>query len=335
MKNQIMMSHSYRWGILGLGRIAHKVASDIKHVEGAILYAVASRSLEKAKAFAGDFKAEKAYGSYIDLVKDPEVDIIYVATPHAFHFEHVLLGLQHHKAVLCEKPIAVNVDQLNQMIFEAKRTNSFLMEGLWTNFMPHLKKVYDLTQQETYGKCIKIEADFSFKAEFDAEARLFNKSLGGGALLDIGIYPVYLALKLLGVPQNIKANAQFSKTGVDVSNTIDFEYPSGAVALLSSSFAKSTPSKARVYFERASIEFGSRFHNTDQLTITTEAGEEHLDFHYLPNGFQFEIQHVHDCLERGLTQSLEMPLKASLELLQTLDTIRKQIGLRYREDLDH
>jgi predicted dehydrogenase len=153
--------------------------------------------------------------------------------------------------------------------------------------------------------------------------------------LDIGIYPVYLALKLLGVPQNIKANAQFSKTGVDVSNTIHFEYPSGAVALLSSSFAKSTPSKARVYFESASIEFGSRFHNTDQLSITTEAGEEHLDFHYLPNGFQFEIQHVHDCLERGLTQSLEMPLKASLQLLQTLDTIRKQIGLRYREDLDH
>ena len=335
MKNQITMSKPYRWGILGLGGIAHKVASDLKQVEGAILYAVASRSLEKAKAFAGDFKAEKAYGSYKDLAKDPEVDIIYVATPHVFHFEHALLGLQHHKAVLCEKPIAMNAAQLSRMISEAKRKNMFLMEGLWTNFMPHVQKVYDLTQKEIYGKCLKIEADFSFKAEFDTEARLFNKNLGGGALLDIGIYPVYLALKLLGLPQDIKATAQFSKTGVDVSNAIQFQYPSGAVAKLSSSFAKTTPSKAKVYFEKASVELGSRFHQTDQLTITTEAGEEHLDFHYSPNGYQFEIEHVHDCLDQGLTQSPEMSLKASLELLQTLDTIRKQIGLRYKEDLDH
>jgi predicted dehydrogenase len=334
MKNQITMSKPYRWGILGLGGIAHKVASDLKQIEGAILYAVASRSLEKAKAFAADFKAEKAYGSYIDLAKDPEVDIIYVATPHVFHFEHALLGLEHHKAVLCEKPIAMNAAQLSRMISEAKRKNMFLMEGLWTNFMPHLHKVYDLTQKEIYGKCLKIEADFSFKAEFNPEARLFNKNLGGGALLDIGIYPVYLALKLLGLPQDIKATAQFSKTGVDVSNAIQFQYPGGAEAHLSSSFAKTTPSKAKVYFEKATVELGSRFHQTDQLTITTEAGEEHLDFHYLPNGYQFEIKHVHDCLDQGLTQSPEMSLKASLELLQTLDTIRKQIGLRYNEDLD-
>jgi predicted dehydrogenase len=335
MKNQITMSKPYRWGILGLGGIAHKVASDLKQIEGAILYAVASRSLEKAKAFAADFKAEKAYGSYIDLAKDPEVDIIYVATPHVFHFEHALLGLEHHKAVLCEKPIAMNAAQLSRMISEAKRKNMFLMEGLWTNFMPHLQKVYDLTQKEIYGKCLKIEADFSFKAEFDTEARLFNKNLGGGALLDIGIYPVYLALKLLGLPQNIKATAQFSKTGVDVSNTIQFQYSSGAVAHLSSSFARTTPSKAKVYFEKATVEFGPRFHETDQLSITTKAGEEHLDFQYSPNGYQFEIEHVHDCLDQGLTQSPEMSLKASLELLQTLDTIRKQIGLRYKEDLDH
>jgi predicted dehydrogenase len=335
MKNQITMSQPYRWGILGLGGIAHKFASDLKQVEGAILNAVASRSLEKAKAFAADFKAEKAYGSYIDLAKDPEVDIIYVATPHVFHFEHALLGLQHHKAVLCEKPIAVNAAQLSRMISEAKRKNMFLMEGLWTNFMPHLQKVYDLTQQEIYGKCLKIEADFSFKAEFDTQSRLFNKNLGGGALLDIGIYPVYLALKLLGLPQNIKATAQFSKTGVDVSNTIQFHYSGGAVAHLSSSFAKTTPSKAKVYFEKATVELGPRFHETDQLTITTKAGEEHLDFHYSPNGYQFEIEHVHDCLEQGLTQSPEMSLEASLELLQTLDTIREQIGLRYKEDLDH
>jgi predicted dehydrogenase len=331
----MMMSRPYRWGIIGLGKIAHKFASDLMQVEGATLYAVASRSLEKANAFAADFKVKKAYGTYEDLARDLEVDIIYVATPHVFHFEHSVLGLQLHKAVLCEKPIGMNAAQLSRMISEAKRNKVFLMEALWTNFMPHLKKVHDLTQKETYGKCLKIEADFSFEAEFDADSRLFNKNLGGGALLDIGIYPVYLALKLLGLPQDIKASAEFSKTGVDVSNTMQFDYASGATAQLSSSIAKNTPSKAKVYFEKATVEMGSNFHETDQLTITTKAGEEHLDFHYLPHGYQFEIDYVQNCLDQGLTQSPDMSFNDSLELLQTLDSIRDQIGLRYKEDLDH
>lgn len=326
------MKKTHNWGIIGLGGIAHKFASDLQDVNGANLYGVASRSLQKAQNFASEFKVGNAYGSYEDLVQNPEVDIIYIATPHVFHYEHTIMCLEHGKAVLCEKPMAVNAVLQKIMIQNSKQNALFLMEGLWTNFMPHLQKVNQLTQAKTYGKCLKVEADFSFKAEFDTEKRLFNKDLGGGALLDIGIYPVYLALKLLGTPQVIKATCEFSSTGVDTSNQIHFKYASGATAQLSSSFAKSTPSKAKVYFEKATVEFGSRFHETDKLDIETNSGVDHIDFNYPSHGYQFEIEHVQDCLEKGLTQSPDWPLDASLELIETLDKIREIMGLVYKED---
>ncbi|MBZ9777533.1 Gfo/Idh/MocA family oxidoreductase [Psychroflexus sp. CAK8W] len=326
------MKKNHNWGIIGLGGIAHKFASDLNDVEGAQLYAVASRTLEKARNFASEFDVETAYGSYEALAKDPKVDIIYIATPHVFHYENTMMCLEHGKAVLCEKPMAINAEQLKTMIQASKEKSLFLMEGLWTNFMPHLQKVHQLNQYETYGKCLKVEADFSFKAKFDTEKRLFNKDLGGGALLDIGIYPVFLALKLLGSPQEMEATCEFSSTGIDISNQINFKYASGATAKLSSSFAKTTPSKAKIYFEKATVEFGSRFHQTDKLSITTDSGKDHIDFHYPTHGYQFEIEHVQECLDKGLTQSPEMPLAASLELIETLDKIREQLGLVYSED---
>ncbi|MFD0931425.1 Gfo/Idh/MocA family protein [Psychroflexus salinarum] len=327
-----MINRTHNWGIIGLGSIAQKFASDLKDVEGARLYAVASRTQRKARHFALKFEVEKVYGAYEELANDPDVDIIYIATPHVLHAENTLMCLDRGKAVLCEKPIAINTAQLKNMIETAKQKSLFLMEGLWTNFMPHLQKVNELTQNKTYGECLKVEADFSFKAEFDAEKRLFNKELGGGALLDIGIYPVYLALKLLGTPENIKANCKFSSTGVDISNQIDFKYASGATAQLSSSFARTTPSKARVYFENATVELGYNFHETDQLDIKTNSGVDHMDFNYPSHGYQFEIEHVQDCLEKGLTQSPAWPLQSSLELTETLDKIRNIMGLVYKED---
>lgn len=326
------MKKTHRWGILGLGKIAHKFASDLQDVESAVIHAVASRTLEKAQNFAEEHNVTTYYNAYEDLAKDPHVDVIYIATPHVFHAENTIMCLEQGKAVLCEKPIAINANQLKEMIGISKANSSFLMEGLWTNFMPHLKKVEQLNLHETYGKCLKIEADFSFEAEFNTEKRLFNKELGGGALLDIGIYPVYLALKLLGKPQEIKATAELSSTGVDVSNAITFYYASGAIAELSSSFAKTTPCKAKVSFEKASVEFGPRFHETDKLSIIADSGVDHIDFNYPSNGYQFEIEHVHDCLEKGLTQSPEWSLDASLELIETLDKIRAQFGLKYPQD---
>ncbi|WP_083925460.1 Gfo/Idh/MocA family oxidoreductase [Psychroflexus tropicus] len=293
---------------------------------------MASRSEAKARAFAKDNDAHVYYDSYQALAKDPKVDIVYVATPHVFHAEHTLLCLKQNKAVLCEKPIAMNVFQFKTMQEAAKSNNCFLMEGLWTNFMPHLQKVHELIQQNTYGHCLKMEADFSFKAEFDPYKRLFNKNLGGGALLDIGIYPVYLALKLLGLPQDIEASCEYSSTGVDASNQIEFKYANGASAQLSSSFLKTTASQAKVYFEEAVVEFGSRFHETDKFTIKTDTGTQSFDYNYPANGYQFEIEHVHRCLHRGLVQSPEMSLEASYQLISTLDEIRHKMGLQYKED---
>ncbi|GAA0754874.1 Gfo/Idh/MocA family protein [Psychroflexus lacisalsi] len=327
------MKKTHNWGIIGLGGIAHKFASDLRDVESAQLYAVASRSIKKAQNFASEFVVEKAYGAYETLAKDPKVDIIYIATPHVFHYENTMMCLEHGKAVLCEKPMAINARQLKTMIRTSKEKSLFLMEGLWTNFMPHLQKVNQLNQHKTYGKCLKVEADFSFEAEFDTEKRLFNKGLGGGALLDIGIYPVYLALKLLGPPQEIEASCEFSSTGVDISNQINFKYASVATAKLSSSFAKNTPCKAKVYFENATVELGPSFHQTDQLKIETNSGVDHIDFHYPTHGYQFEIEHVQDCLERKLTQSPDWSLQSSLVLTETLDKIREQFGLVYSEDL--
>ncbi|NEV94730.1 Gfo/Idh/MocA family oxidoreductase [Psychroflexus sp. YR1-1] len=326
------MEQMHNWGIIGLGGIARKFASDLQDVTGANLYGVASRSPEKAQDFATELNVEKAYGSYEALAKNPEVEIIYIATPHVFHAEHTRMCFEQGKAVLCEKPMAMNATQLKTMIHASKEKALFLMEGLWTNFMPHLQKVHQLVREKTYGECLKVEADFSFKAEFDSEKRLFNKDLGGGALLDIGIYPVYLALKLLGPPQDIEVNCEFSSTGVDISNQIDFKYASGATAQLSSSFAKTTPSKARIHFEQATVELGSRFHETDQLDIQTNAGLDQIDFSYPSHGYQFEIKHVQTCLEKGLTQSPDWPLDASLELMETLDKIRELMGLVYKED---
>lgn len=326
------MKNTFNWGIIGLGGIAQKFASDLQDVRGARLYAVASRSIEKAQHFASEFGAKTAYGSYEDLAKDPHVDVIYIATPHVFHAENTLMCFKHNKAVLCEKPMAMNASQIETMIQTSKHKALFLMEGLWTNFMPHLNKVHEINLHNTYGTCLKVEADFSFTAEFNPKKRLFNKDLGGGALLDIGIYPVYLALKLLGSPQSIKATCKFAETGVDSSNLIQFQYASGATAALSSSFEKDTPSIAKIYFEKATIELGSRFHETDKLKITTDSGIDHIDFHYPSHGYQFEIKHVQYCLEKGLTQSPDMPLSASLELIQTLDKIREKIGLQYPQD---
>ena len=326
------MAQTFNWGIIGLGKIAHKFTTDLQDVPGACLYAVASRTQSKADAFAEKHKAQNAYGTYEALAKDPAVDVIYIATPHVFHAEYTRLCLNYGKAVLCEKPIAMNAEQLKQMIHLARQKSVFLMEGLWTNFMPHLQKVQHLNQNKKFGACQTIEADFSFVAEFDTEKRLFNKELGGGALLDIGIYPVYLALKLLGIPDDMEVSCEFSSTGVDVSNQIIFRYASGAEAFLSSSFAKKSPCLAKVTFENATIEFGSRFHETDQLKIISNTEEEHLDFNYPTHGYQFEIKHVQECLVKGLTGSPEMPLQASLDLISTLDKIRHRMGLSYAED---
>ena len=324
-----MKTKTYKWGILGPGKIARKFAKGLSEVPGAELYAVASRSEAKAEEFAKEFNAPKFYGSYEDLVNDEEVDIIYIATPHVFHYEQTLLCLKHKKAVLCEKPFAMNKEQVNEMILTAKKENIFLMEALWTYFLPHYQYVLELVKSEKFGKITGLEADFGFEAPFLPEKRLFNKNLGGGSLLDIGIYPVFAALSLLGKPDTISAQAEFSETGVDESCSIVFNYQNGVRAHLLSTIKKTTPTTATITFDKAKLTINRRFHEPTSITIRHNDQEEIISFDVKTNGYNFEAEHVQQMLSQGRTESTVMSFEKSLELIGLLDQIREEIGLVY------
>ncbi|MBN1651101.1 MAG: Gfo/Idh/MocA family oxidoreductase [Bacteroidales bacterium] len=221
------MSKIINWGIIGLGKIAHKFAEDLQLVEDANLLAVASRDIENAKSFAKKFSANQFYSSYKALVENPNVDVVYIATPHALHYEHTLLCLNANKAVLCEKAFAMNAAEVKEMIRTAKARNVFLMEALWTRFIPGTLKTLALIKEGSIGKIHSVEADFGFIGDTDPEKRLFNKRLGGGALFDIGIYPVFLSILILGAPKYINAHATMAATGVDAEVKITFAYESG------------------------------------------------------------------------------------------------------------
>ncbi|MCL4127600.1 UNVERIFIED_CONTAM: hypothetical protein GTU68_056476 [Idotea baltica] len=189
-----MNKKTINWGIIGCGKIANKFATDLATIEDAALVAVASRNQENANDFAQKHNAKKAYNSYETLAKDANVDAVYIATPHSFHKEHSILCLQNKKAVLCEKPFAMNLQEVEQMIAVAKENNTLLMEALWTYFLPHFNFVLEIIKQEKFGKLQELKADFGFSTPYNTESRLFKKEVGGGSLLDIGIYPIFAEL---------------------------------------------------------------------------------------------------------------------------------------------
>lgn len=324
-----MSTKPFKWGILGAGKIANKFAQDLSTVPGAVLYAVASRSIDKAEEFAKKHQVSKSYGTYSDLAEDKQVDIIYVATPHVFHFEHAMLCMKHNKAVLCEKPMALNFQQVETIISYAKEKNVFLMEALWTQFLPHFKFIIELKDSKKYGKLLELEADFGFNAPFDPEKRIYNKELGGGSLMDVGIYPVFLALSLLGKPDKITANAEIGITGVDENCSVNFEYTNGAKAHLYSAINKTTPTIATLIFEKAKVVINSRFHEPSSVTIESDGIIETMKFPVNTLGYDFEAIHVQKMLESNKIESDAMTFQKSLDLIEMLDAIRSKIGLVY------
>lgn len=318
-----------KWGVLGLGKIAGKFCTDLKHVKDAELYAVASRDHQKAKEFAIAHNATMAYGSYQQMLEDKEVDVVYIATPHVFHYQHTKLSLSYKKAVLCEKPFAINKGQVQEMIAMAKKENVFLMEAMWTQFLPHFEALLEIVASKKYGKILDLKADFGFSAEFDEHNRLFKKALGGGSLLDIGIYPVFLALSLLGVPQKISAKASIGRTGIDEDCDIYLEYPEKVKARLHSSVINKTPTTAEIEFESAKIIVNTRFHEPSSLKIITDGKEIIREFEVLTNGYNFEAAHVQEMLNQGRIESDEMSFEKSLLLIDLLDKVRAEIKLEY------
>ena len=323
-----MKRKTIQWGIIGLGSIAKKFATDLASVKDSQLVAVASRSQQKADKFAFNYNSKKAYDSYEKLVKDSQVDAVYIATPHRFHKEHTLLCLRHKKAVLCEKPFAMNLQDVTEMVEVAKEHNVLLMEALWTFFLPHFNYVIDVVKSEKFGKLKSLEADFGFFHPYDIEHRLFNKQLGGGSLLDIGIYPIFVALSSLGKPKSIAAAATFFDNGADSSCSLIFDYGI-TKAYLKSSLLEETPTEAIFTFEEAVVKLNTRFHESPIVTIYKDEKEEMLDFNYKTFGYSFETAHFSQLIREGKKESNIMTFEFSKKLISTMDEVREIISLEY------
>jgi predicted dehydrogenase len=323
------MKKTTNWAILGCGKIAHKFAIDLKLLPNAKLYAAASRSVENAKSFASELGFEKAFGSYEEMVNDPEVDVVYIASPHSHHFEHALLCLNHRKAVLCEKAFALNSKEVNLMIETSRRQNTFLMEALWTRFQPSFNKVMEIIHSGELGTLKMVRSDFAFNAEYNPEKRLYNVDLGGGSLLDIGIYPVFMSLMALGKPSEIKTMATFCQTGAEESILMSFNYRGGEIASLLSSFASYSSTQTEFSFENGFVRLNRRFYSPTSITYWKSGEEEKLITFEKGIGFGYELEaaHVMDCLDAGKKESDLMPLSLSLDLMEIMDRVRKDAGI--------
>jgi len=331
-----MKGSKIRWGILGCGRIARKFAADLRLVADAELTAIASRNKETLELFAKDFPCKHLHNGYEALAANEEVDIIYVATPHSHHYEHTMLCLNHNKAVLCEKAFAINRRQASEMIKTAREKKVFLMEALWTKFLPHYKKLQELLQQKTLGDIKSVLVNFGFKTSDKSPQRLFDPLLGGGSLLDIGIYNVFMTLSILGKPDVIEANMIAAPTGVDEQIAVLFKYNNGAMAQLFSSFVTNLPTQAEINGTEGCITLTTRFYEpstTIQLSkkIPYEreviAVEKEAGF-----GYHYEARHVNQCLKKGLIESPVMTHADTLLLMEILDRVRNKARIEYPAD---
>ncbi|MBE7173444.1 MAG: Gfo/Idh/MocA family oxidoreductase [Williamsia sp.] len=326
------MNKTVRWGILGPGKIAHKFASALNHTPGAELVAVASRDAERAQHFANQFKARRAYSDYRQLAEDGEVDIVYVATPHAFHCEHTLLCLEHHKAVLCEKPLALNNEQVSRMINTARKQACFLMEGMWSRCLPFTRKIEALLDE--IGPVQFVRADFGFRAPADPASRLFDPALGGGSLLDVGIYPIALATLFLGEPAGIYATGRLAATGADEYCNIQLRYPGGQSASLLSSIGMQTGLTAEIVGTKGRVEVPAPWYKTERFTryLGFNEGQQEFHFPHDHNGYEYEIREAMRCLQEGLTESPLLPHSFSMQLSRIMDEVRRQCGVVYEAD---
>lgn len=326
------MPKTFNWGIIGAGKIAGKFAADLAAIPNANCYAIASRSAEKASVFAEQYGFAKSYDNYEALAKDPDVAVIYIATPHVFHCEHTLLCLENKKAVLCEKPFAMNKKEVELMIQRARKNKVFLMDALWTLCLPHILKTKQIIEGEQLGKLVSMRADFGFNATYNPDSRLFSNALGGGSLLDVGIYPLLLSLFIFGKPSKILAAAHIGKTSVDEDCGIILQYEEGQMAHLHSSFQARTPVEAYIYCEKGYIHIPSRFHEAvKSISIMEYEGlkKTEIPFDYQVKGYKYEAEEVMRCLQAGKLESDLVPHQFSLYLMELMDVIRSNIGLVY------
>ncbi len=327
----------FGFGIAGLGSIANRIMADLPLCPGARLAAVASRSADKAQAFARQYGFERAWGSYEELMRDSGVDIVYVATPHTLHRGIAMAAMEAGKAVLCEKPLCVSAREAREMADCARRNGVFFMEAMWTRFLPVNRKVHALIRSGELGRVTLLEVDFGFgqwqggRAP-DPASRLYSAEFAGGSLLDVGVYCASYSNWMAGeAPCDVQAQAAFLDTGVDGIATVLLRYPGGMLAVLRSAIAETTPQKAVIHCERGTVEVPEFWHAT-RATIKRH-GTDEIEAVEIPRGagegFRHEIEEALACMEKGLLESPVMPWRESVEVMETLDAARARTGLRY------
>jgi predicted dehydrogenase len=314
-----------RWGIIATGKIAHSFAADLSITPGAELVAVGSRTLASAQEFATAHGAARAYGSYEEVAADPEVDVVYVATPHTFHPENVRTCFAHGTPVLCEKALALNARDAAALVAEARLHGLFFMEAMWMRCNPAVRAIQDLVATGAIGDVTAVTADFGFVPDQPPGHRLFDPALGASALLDIGIYPLTFASLFLGEPEQIVSSGTLSDSGIDLSCASLLSYAGGATAV--TTMLATTPSRASVSGTLGNIELPRRFHRPSAYTVTT--GRDNpttYDVDVPGNGYVHEIEEVNRCLREGLTESPLVPLDDTVSLMRQMDLIRGQVG---------
>ena len=328
------MQEKIRWGILGPGTISQKFATGLKAIPDAEITAVGSRDLQRANTFADTFRIPHRHAHYTDLAHNSEIDVIYVATPHPFHKECAILCLEAGKAVLCEKPLTVNAEQAEEMIACARRNNRFLMEAMWTRFLPVIVKVREWLAEGAIGEPRTLTADKGSRQTLSTEileGRLFNPELGGGGLLDVGVYTIALAYMVFGAPSIITSLAHIEETNVDEQSSILLGYDAGQIANLFCAIRTETLKEARIIGTKGSIHIPEFWQATSATLIRTGRDPVHIEIPFKSNGFENQVIEVINCLREGKLESDVMPLDESLSIMKTMDTIRFQWGLRYPE----
>ena len=329
------METETHWGIIGTGRIAHKFAQDLRLVPHAKLHAVAASDRSRAQDFARQYGAEYAFGSYEAIVNCPHLDVVYIASTHEKHYPNALMCLKRRIPVLCEKPLAINLKEVTSLIETAQQHKTFFMEAMWSRFIPCFQKIIDTVEKGVIGRPLSIKADFGFFQPFEENSRLYNKITGGGSLLDIGIYPLTLALSILGKPFKINVLAHLNPiTKVDETCAMQLGYESGAIAILNSSVTCHLGQEAWIFGEKGYIHVPIKFHHPHFFEIyhydgKNEPRREIVRMPYEGHGLHFEAAEVQHCLRHNLLESPMMPHAFSATLMEIMDNVREKVNVVY------
>lgn len=324
------MSAPFRWGVLSPGRIAHKFAQALEVVNDAVVYATASTEIDKARSFADLYAAPCAYDEYEAVLEDPDVDAVYIASTHNFHHAQARLALEAGKPVLCEKPLTVNADESMELIELARDKGVFLMEALWSRYLPIYSQVRDWLDSGAVGEVVTLQSTFGFKPEYDPKGRVWNPDLAGGALLDIGIYNIAISQWVLGQdPSEFSVASQIAETGVDEVDAVNLLYENDVVSQFICSIRNPLDNDFHISGTEGSIKIHGQFWNSEKASLTQKGESETVEMPYFQNGFEYQIVEAQRCIEEGLLETPGMTHADTLANMELMDAIRSQVGVKY------